>query len=149
MSADLGHYVGVRGAAGRLVVQPRMGMADPDEMAAGIAAVAGLDCPTVATVTIDSYTRVGDHPAAARALMSGAALNGFPIVAHGPQRTALVAAAAGADVPVQVRHGSARPGAILAAAAEAGLGASEGGPVSYCLPYGRPPLVAPVGPRAA
>lgn len=144
MPADLGRYMGVHGAAGRLVVQPRMGMADPEAMAAGIAAVAGLDCPTVATVTIDSYTRVGDHSAAARALMSGASLNGFPIVAHGPQRTALVAAAAGEDVPVQVRHGSARPGAILAAAAEAGLGASEGGPVSYCLPYGRTPLVEAV-----
>src|SRR5690242_6745021 len=136
MSADLGRYVGVHGAAGRLVVQPRMGMADPEAMAAGIAAVAGLGCPTVATITIDSYTRVGDHPAARRALMSGAALNGFPIVAHGADRTARVAAAA-RDVPVQVRHGAARPGAILAAVAEAGLAASEGGLVSYCLPYGR------------
>src|SRR5689334_14302501 len=145
MSADLGRYVGVHGAASRLVVQPRMGMADPEAMAAGIAAVAGLDRPTVATVTVDSYTRVGDHSAAARALMSGAPLNGFPIVSHGPQRTALVAAAAGDDVPVQVRHGSALPGAILAAAAEAGLAASEGGPVSYCLPYGRTPLVEAVG----
>jgi glutamate mutase epsilon subunit len=144
MSADLGRYVGVHGAASRLVVQPRMGMADPEAMAAGIAAVAGLDCPTVATVTIDSYTRVGDHAAAAAALRSGAPLNGFPIVAHGPHQTALVAAAAGADVPVQVRHGSADPGAILAAAAEAGLSASEGGPVSYCLPYGRTPLVEAV-----
>src|SRR5690242_11635180 len=144
MSADLGRYVGVHGAASRLVVQPRMGMADPEAMAAGIAAVAGLDCPTVATVTIDSYTRVGDHAAAAAALRSGAPLNGFPIVAHGPQQTALVAAAAGPDVPVQVRHGSADPGAILAAAAEAGLSASEGGPVSYCLPYGRTPLVEAV-----
>jgi glutamate mutase epsilon subunit len=144
MSADLGRYVGVHGAASRLVVQPRMGMAGPEAMAAGIAAVAGLDCPTVATVTIDSYTRVGDHAAAAAALRSGAPLNGFPIVAHGPHQTALVAAAAGPDVPVQVRHGSADPAAILTAAAEAGLSASEGGPVSYCLPYGRTPLVEAV-----
>src|SRR6185312_10842731 len=121
MSADLGHYVGVHSTAGRLVVQPRMGMADPEAMAAGIAAVAGLDCPTVATVTIDSYTRVGDHAAAAAALESGASLNGFPIVSHGPHQTARVAAAA-----------------------DAGLGASEGGPVSYCLPYGRTPLVESV-----
>jgi glutamate mutase epsilon subunit len=144
VSADLGRYVNAHADAGRLVVQPRMGMADPDAMAAGIAAVAGLDRPTVATVTVDSYTRVGDHSAAARALMSGASLNGFPIVSHGPRETALVAAAAGDDVPVQVRHGSAQPGAILAAAAEAGLSASEGGPVSYCLPYGRTPLVEAV-----
>src|SRR5690242_12678092 len=121
-----------------------MGMADAEAMAAGIAAVAALEPPTVATLTIDSYTRVGDHAAATRALRSGAPLNGFPIVSHGADRTALVVAAAGADVPVQVRHGSARPGAILATAAEAGLSASEGGPVSYCLPYGRTPLVEAV-----
>ena len=99
MSADLGHYVGVHGTAGRLVVQPRMGMADPEAMAAGIAAVAGLDCPTVATVTIDSYTRVGDHAAATGALRSGAALNGFPDRLPRPERTALVAAAAGRRLP--------------------------------------------------
>src|SRR5271169_2254507 len=119
MVADLGTYVKDAAARGLLVVQPRMGMADPQAMAAGIAAVTGLSHPAVATITIDSYTRVGDHQAAARALASGAELNGFPIVAHGAERTAQVAAAAGPDVPVQVRHGSARPAAILSTMAAA------------------------------
>jgi len=44
-----------------LVVQPRMGMASADGMAAGIRAVAALPCATAATITLDSYTRVGDH----------------------------------------------------------------------------------------
>ena len=144
MVADLGTYVEDAAARGLLVVQPRMGMPDPDTMAAGIAAVAGLSHPTVATITVDSYTRVGDHHAAARALASGADLNGFPIVAHGPGRTARVAAAAGPDVPVQVRHGSASPAAILSTMTAAGLTATEGGPVSYCLPYGRTPLAESV-----
>jgi methylaspartate mutase epsilon subunit len=144
MVADLGRYVREAAGRGELVVQPRMGMADPAAMAAGIASVARLPIPTVATITIDSYTRVGDHIAAARALSCGGALNGFPIVSHGPELTAQVAAAAAPDVPVQVRHGSARPGAILATMAEAGLTASEGGPVSYCLPYGRTPLAEAV-----
>ena len=37
------------------MVQPRMGMSDPEAMAAGIAAVAGLGYPAVATITVDSY----------------------------------------------------------------------------------------------
>ena len=144
MVADLGTYVKDAAARGSLVVQPRMGMADPEAMAAGIAAVAGLSHPTVATITVDSYTRVGDHQAAASALASGAGLNGFPIVTHGPERTAQVVKAAGPDVPVQVRHGSARPAAILSTMTAAGLTATEGGPVSYCLPYGRTPLAESV-----
>lgn len=144
MVAELGTYVQNAAARGLLVVQPRMGMSDPEEMAAGIAAVARLGYPAVATITVDSYTRVGDQQAAARALDSGVGLNGFPLVAHGPGRTAQVAAAAGPHVPVQVRHGSARPAAIVSTMTAAGLTATEGGPVSYCLPYGRTPLAESV-----
>lgn len=140
---DLGAYVQEAARGGRLVVQPRMGMADPAEMAAGLRAVAAADAPTVATLTLDSYTRVGDHEGAARALATGAPLNGFPLVAHGARIAAEVAAAA-RPVPVQVRHGSAAPGDIFATMAKAGLTASEGGPVSYCLPYGRTPLAESV-----
>ena len=39
-----------------------------------------------------------------------------------------------------MRHGSARPERIFAALTAAGLYATEGGPVSYCLPYSRTPL---------
>jgi methylaspartate mutase epsilon subunit len=44
------------------------------------------------------------------------------------------------DFPVQVRHGSPRPADIVRALVRAGLSATEGGPVSYCLPYSRTPL---------
>ncbi|MER5639725.1 FAD/NAD(P)-binding protein [Kitasatospora sp. NPDC002227] len=136
---DLGAYVRAAAAAGELVVQPRMGMARPEVMAAGVAAVAGLAERTVATITLDSYTRVGNHAAATAAVRANQPLNGFPIVSHGPRIAAEVAARAG-EVPVQVRHGSADPMAIFRTMTAAGLGASEGGPVSYCLPYGRTPL---------
>ncbi|WP_441250913.1 FAD/NAD(P)-binding protein [Kitasatospora sp. McL0602] len=136
---DLGAYVRAAAAAGELVVQPRMGMARPEEMSAGVGAVASLAERTVATITLDSYTRVGNHAAATAAVRAGQPLNGFPLVSHGPRVTAQVAAAAG-RVPVQIRHGSADPMAIFRTMAAAGLGASEGGPVSYCLPYGRTPL---------
>lgn len=141
---DLGAFVQEAAAAGELVVQPRMGMVSPEEMAAGVAAVAALPERTVATLTIDSYTRVGDHAAATAALRTGRPLNGFPIVSHGPRTAARTAAAAGRRTPVQVRHGSADPMAIFRTMAAAGLSASEGGPVSYCLPYGRTPLAESV-----
>jgi methylaspartate mutase epsilon subunit len=46
----------------------------------------------------------------------------------------------GPDFPVQIRHGSPCPEAIFEALIDAGLSATEGGPVSYCLPYSRVPL---------
>ncbi|MGW7311358.1 FAD/NAD(P)-binding protein, partial [Streptomyces sp. NPDC054835] len=141
---DLGAFVQEAAQAGELVVQPRMGMVSPEDMAAGVTAVADLPERTVATLTIDSYTRVGDHAAATAALRTGQPLNGFPLVSHGPKTTARVASAAGRRTPVQVRHGSADPMAIFRTMTAAGLAASEGGPVSYCLPYGRTPLAESV-----
>ncbi|WLQ35987.1 FAD/NAD(P)-binding protein [Streptomyces castrisilvae] len=141
--ADLNAHVARAAEDGRLVVQPRMGMALPGDMAAGLRAVADSQVRAVGTITLDSYTRVGDHAGARRALDEGLPLNGFPLVAHGPEITRSVAGAAG-DLPVQVRHGSAQPADIFAAMAAAGLTTSEGGPVSYCLPYGRTPLAESV-----
>ena len=106
-------------------------------MRAGIAATAGAAATTAATITIDSYTRTGNYPRAAQS----ASLNGFPLLAHPPEVTTSVADAAWrCGVPVQVRHGSAVPQPIVSAMLRAGVTATEGGPVSYCLPYGRTPL---------
>lgn len=139
-SPDLQSYVERAAADGKLVVQPRMGISDPGEMAAGLRAVAGADARTAGTITVDSYTRVEDIAGAGEALANGEPLNGYPIVNHGTGTTRWVAAHAGDRMPVQVRHGSARPGHVFAAMSRAGLAASEGGPVSYCLPYSRLPL---------
>ncbi|GAA1988432.1 FAD/NAD(P)-binding protein [Kitasatospora viridis] len=140
---DLHDYVMRAARAGELVVQPRMGMSHPEAMAAGLGAVAAARARTLATMTIDSYTRVEDIAGAQAALSAGEPLNGFPIVNLPAPLTARVAAAAG-SVPVQVRHGSARPGHVFRAMIGAGLAASEGGPVSYCLPYSRLPLTESV-----
>ncbi|POX50043.1 FAD/NAD(P)-binding protein, partial [Streptomyces sp. Ru72] len=140
---DMQAYVEQAARAGQLVVQPRMGMSDPQSMADGLAAVAAARARTLATLTIDSYTRVEDIAGAQAALAAGRALNGFPLVNHGPHITAEVARAAD-GIPVQVRHGSARPAHIFEAMVAAGLSASEGGPVSYCLPYSRLPLAEAV-----
>ena len=128
-------------AAGELVVQPRMGFGNPAEMGAGLAAVRTARASTVGTITLDSYTRVGDLAGARAALEAGAQLNGYPIASIDPARTRdMLAATCGPDFPVQVRHGCAQPEHIIAAMAELDLAATEGGPVSYCLPYSRVPL---------
>ncbi|MGW3206559.1 FAD/NAD(P)-binding protein [Streptomyces sp. NPDC001135] len=142
-TGDMQTYVEQAARQGQLVVQPRMGMSAPQDMADGLAAVAAARARTLGTLTIDSYTRVEDMAGAEAALAAGRALNGFPLVNHGPHTTARVAAAAG-TIPVQVRHGSARPAHIFESMVAAGLSASEGGPVSYCLPYSRLPLTEAV-----
>jgi methylaspartate mutase epsilon subunit len=141
MTVPFGAFVAREHAAGRLVVQPRMGFATPAAMRAGLVRTRDAAATTVGTLTLDSYTRVGDLAAASRALAAGTPLNGFPLVTHGPEVTrAVLEGVAGPGFPVQVRHGSARPQDIVATLAAAGLDATEGGPVSYCLPYSRTPL---------
>lgn len=127
--------------AGDLVVQPRMGFSAPEVMRAGLVAVKHAAATTVGTITLDSYTRMGDHAAARAALAQGVDLNGYPLVAHGTTTTrGMLRDVHEAGFPVQVRHGSACPEKIVAALVRAGLSATEGGPVSYCLPYSRLPL---------
>ncbi|MFE2043044.1 methylaspartate mutase [Streptomyces sp. NPDC059477] len=127
--------------AGHLVVQPRMGMSGPDAMRAGLLATRDAAATTVGTITLDSYTRVGDLESARLAVLEGVALNGYPIVSHPAATTrGVLDGVHGPGFPVQVRHGSAAPQDIFRALRAVGLDASEGGPISYCLPYGRVPL---------
>ncbi len=140
-ATGFGPFVARARAAGTLVVQPRMGMSDPAAMRAGLLATRSAAATTVGTITLDSYTRTGEGAAARRALAEGVGLNGYPITSHRPGVTgAVLRGVADAAFPVQVRHGSARPEKIFAALLAAGLHATEGGPVSYCLPYSRTPL---------
>ncbi|MEU9232408.1 methylaspartate mutase [Streptomyces subrutilus] len=140
-ASGFGAFVARARAAGDLVVQPRMGMADPLRMRDGLLATRDADAVTVGTITLDSYTRTGDFAAARRALAEGVGLNGYPIAAHSADTTrAVLRGVAGARFPVQVRHGSATPEHIVRALLALGLDATEGGPVSYCLPYSRTSL---------
>jgi methylaspartate mutase epsilon subunit len=114
-------------------------------MRAGLEAVRTSGTPAVGTLTIDSYTRCGDYRSVERGLAQGDELNGYPIVSYPPATTkAMLAELMGPDFPVQVRHGTPDPRAIFRRMAETGLDATEGGPVSYCLPYGKTPLAKAV-----
>jgi methylaspartate mutase epsilon subunit len=142
--ANLGwfhHYIESHRAENHLIVQPRMGLSNLTEMRHGLEAVRQLPFARIGTITLDSLTRQCLWLQAEAALLNGAPLNGFPIVAHGPEVTrAMLQGVLSADFPVQVRHGSPLPERIFEAAHTAGIDSIEGGPVSYCLPYGRVPL---------
>ncbi|KAB2346142.1 methylaspartate mutase [Actinomadura rudentiformis] len=139
---DFGAFVRRHGGGdGGPVVQPRMGFGRPAQMRAGLAATRRANATTVGTITLDSYTRVGEPDMAARALHEGAELNGYPIVTHDAAVTgAVLSGIVDDDFPVQIRHGSAMPRDIFTALTALSLNATEGGPISYCLPYGRTPL---------
>lgn len=142
---SFGGFVARAQQAGDLVVQPRMGMSRPGTMRAGLLATKHAIATTVGTITLDSYTRMGDHDRARAAVASGLELNGYPIVAHDVATTrGVLDGVAGLDFPVQIRHGSPCPEGIFGALIDAGLHATEGGPVSYCLPYSRAPLDASI-----
>jgi methylaspartate mutase epsilon subunit len=144
-AASFGDVVARHHAAGRLVVQPRMGFSDPARMRHGLLATRKARAATVGTITLDSYTRLLDHRAARDAIAVRAELNGYPLVDHDPAVTAaLLDEAVTPLFPVQVRHGSADARRIIRAVLNHGLHATEGGPVSYCLPYSRMPLAESV-----
>lgn len=132
-------------ADGELLVQPRMGFSNPETMRTGLAATLGANARTVGTLTLDSYTRLGQYEAARRALDAGKPLNGYPLVNHGSARTrGLVSSVVDEVAPrpacVQVRHGTPLPLDIFGNLVATGLDSTEGGPISYCLPYSREPI---------
>jgi methylaspartate mutase epsilon subunit len=138
------HFIERAKARSQLVVQPRMGFGDISSMRAGLEAVSH-HAGALGTITLDSYTRVGDHQSALRCLNEGSPLNGFPIVSHPLEALRrMLEGLHGRDFPIQVRHGTATPQSIFKRMAAVGLEATEGGPVSYCMPYSRVQLLKAV-----
>lgn len=126
---SFGRFVADAAAAGDLVVQPRMGFCDPHRMRTGLVRTKAVAAATVGTLTVDSYTRVGDLTAARDALTGGTQLNGYPITIYPSDRTrALIDTVVDSAFPLQIRHGSSHPEPIIRALVAAGLDATEGGP---------------------
>lgn len=118
---------------GRPAVQPRCGVGGHREMLALLRALEPAG-PAVLSVTIDSYTRLGQFTDAARVLAQAPErLNGYPLVAHGWQRGRELVAAVG--VPLEIRHGSPDGRDLFATALAAGFTSYEGGGIGYNLPY--------------
>ncbi len=141
MTGHLDRFVADNRDRGTLLVQPRMGFGQVRTMRAGLRALAALEFPVAGTITLDSYTRVGDYTTPLDRLAMGEELNGYPLVSHPAAVTReMLDGLYGPAFPVQVRHGTARPQRVFEKLVEVGLDATEGGPVSYCLPYSRVPL---------
>ncbi|KAA1250972.1 methylaspartate mutase [Mycobacterium simiae] len=141
MSGFLDSFVHQHRSSGTLVVQPRMGFGAVQAMRSGLRALAELAIPVVGTLTLDSYTRVGDYVTPLQRLADGEQLNGFPLVSYPASTTAqMLKGLYGPSYPIQVRHGTPLPLEVFRRLVEVGLDATEGGPVSYCLPYSRVPL---------
>jgi len=119
-----------------------MGFGDVATMRDGLQKVKQLPVSRIGTITLDAKTRQRQFLEAKLALEAGVQLNGFPIVSHGPEVTrVMLDNLQDENFPVQVRHGSPIPNEVFAVADASGITAIEGGPISYCLPYGRVPLV--------
>ena len=124
-----------------LYVQPRMGMASLRDMQKGLKAVKELDALTIGTITLDSYTRTQQFEKAEKALRSGLDLNGFPLLAYSQEEIAdNLSCLMEKDFFIQVRHGTANPEQIFKHLVKSHLFLTEGGPISYCLPYSQSPL---------
>lgn len=125
----------------RLIVQPRLGFGSPRSMREALLAVRECGAFCVGTLTLDSYTRCGDYITPLVSLKAGREINGYPLLSHPVEVTReFLGQVETPDFPIQVRHGTPHPKPIFKRMVELGLDATEGGPVSYCLPYGRVPL---------
>lgn len=135
------HYVKNQRAQGKLILQPRMGFSDFSTMRKGLEKVKAFLGARIGTITLDSYTRTGNFEDARRAVEAELTLNGYPIVAYSATKNReLIDGLQSLNFPIQVRHGSPLPLEIFQSIIAAGIDATEGGPISYCLPYSSVPL---------
>lgn len=119
---------------GKLLLQPRCGVADQRAMAELLLTIEREASPDILTLTIDSYTRLCKFDDAARLLaMQPGLLNGYPLVAQGMsggrELNELIA------TPLEIRHGSPDARLLFEVALAAGITSFEGGGITYNLPY--------------
>lgn len=138
MIGNFSKFININKNRGGIIVQPRMGFGTISQMLAGLEAIKNAKALSIGTITIDSYTRANLYERAREILTNGGDLNGFPIVTHGTKAVKKMLNKVVSDnFVVQVRHGTALPLELFEVMVESGINASEGGPVSYCLPYSR------------
>lgn len=113
-----------------------MGVPHIAAMREGISQVKALPFPTIGTLTIDNFTRCGRIDDARKSLMRGDFLNGFPLLCYTPEEViAHLTSLIDDTFMLQVRHGTPKPQALFEQMTRCHLTHTEGGPVSYCLPY--------------
>ena len=124
-----------------LYVQPRMGVSCIHEMHRRLSILKNSGLPIIGTLTLDSYSRVGQFQELQKAFQNRMPINGFPITIYTPSEIREEILSLQSDsFFIQVRHGTPQPETLFNHMLKCGLYLTEGGPASYCFPYGRIPL---------
>jgi methylaspartate mutase epsilon subunit len=119
---------------GRVALQPRCGYGGHETMRECLTRLEAEAQPDILSLTIDSFTRLGEFDRARRTLMADPErLNGYPLVAHGSERGMELNEAV--EAPLEIRHGSPDARRLFEVAIEAGITSFEGGGIAYNLPY--------------
>ena len=126
--------------AGRLLLQPRAGVALLAEHAKLLKYLETEGDADLLPTTIDAYTRQNRYQEAAKGIEKSLAtgvsmLNGFPAVNYGVKNCRLVTE--GLLRPVQVRHGTPDARLLAEIALAGGFTSFEGGGISYNIPYAK------------
>jgi methylaspartate mutase epsilon subunit len=129
----------------RLFIQPRMGFGCISLMRQGIQEVKNKgkhEGPgTIGTITLDSFTRNYHFEKIIEAFQKNRVLNGFPLMYYPTERIQeMLLSLQTPEFLIQVRHGMPEPLLMIQHMVKAGLTVTEGGPVSYCMPYSRKSL---------
>jgi methylaspartate mutase epsilon subunit len=124
--------------SGKLLVQPRAGVALIDEHIRLLALLAEEGEADLLPTTIDAYTRQNRYAEAARGIEKSmnagtSMLNGFPAVNHGVRGCRRVTEST--VRPIQVRHGTPDARLLAEIALAGGFTSFEGGGISYNIPY--------------
>ena len=127
-------------AEGRLLLQPRAGVALLAEHAKLLKYLETEGGADLLPTTIDAYTRQNRYQEAAKgiekSLETGVSmLNGFPAVNYGVKNCRLVTEPL--VRPVQVRHGTPDARLLAEIALAGGFTSFEGGGISYNIPYAK------------
>ncbi len=126
--------------AGRTLIQPRAGVALPDEHIELLRFLETEGEADLLPTTIDSYTRHNRYKEAEAGVEESrksnrSLLNGFPAVNHGVALCRKVTSAV--KSPVQVRHGTPDARLLAEITLAGGFTSFEGGGVSYNIPYAK------------
>jgi len=125
---------------GRTLIQPRAGVALPDEHIELLSHLEDEGEADLLPTTIDSYTRHNRYQEAQvgidESISNGRSmLNGFPAVNYGVEVCRKVTSAL--KRPVQVRHGTPDARLLTEISVAGGFTSYEGGGISYNIPYSK------------
>lgn len=123
----------------RPLIQPRCGVPLVRDQMRLFAAFKAVGIEAV-SYQVDSLTRCNDYHGAEQGLRDSrryraAALNGFPVIQHGPVALRRIVRSVG--LPVQTRHSTRDPRLLAEISYAGGVTSFEGGAICYNLPYYR------------